>query len=167
MEVDLAIGGVGQIHEQELTHEDADPWKGLLTVNVTNTGTEAWGDFHFQIFQVPGYPGNVVFDVSAPNQPTGSQNALQWNLSADSKSLDLFFYGDPVFSGESATFTVFTDNTTNQVPFFGVLVYPTPVPVPGALLLLGTGIAGLAAIRKKGERSPDPCSTCASGLLSR
>jgi len=149
MEVNLAIGGVGQIYKQELTHQDADPWKGLLTVNVTNTGTEAWGDFHFQIFQVPGNPGNVVFDVAGPNQPTSSQDPLQWSLSADSKSLDLFFYGDPVFSGESATFSVFTDNTTNQVPFFGVLVYPTPVPIPAAAWLLGTGIAGLAALKRK------------------
>jgi hypothetical protein len=33
-----------------------------------------------------------------------------------------------------------TDNTTDEVGFFGVSFYVTPVLVPGAILLLGSGL---------------------------
>lgn len=32
---------------QQYTHEDKDPFKGYLNVNVTNNMSQAWGDFHF------------------------------------------------------------------------------------------------------------------------
>lgn len=152
MNVDLTIGGVGRIHQRELLHEDGEPWKGFLTVNVTNTGTAAWGDFHFQIFSAPGYSGNVVFDVGGSNAPTSSQSGLSWSLSGDVKTLDLYFYGNPVQPNQTAWFKVFTDNTSSQEAFFGVLVYPTPVPIPAASWLLTGGIAGLALLRRRLRR---------------
>ncbi|MBN1103483.1 MAG: VPLPA-CTERM sorting domain-containing protein [Deltaproteobacteria bacterium] len=136
---------------QEFQHYDDDPFKGWLNLAVTNTGTEAWGDFHFQIFQVPGSGAvdNVDFIVNAPYQPISGQTPLSWNLSQDGSTLDLFFYGDPVLPNEQATFSVYTDNTADKVSFFGVQVWPTPVPIPGAVWLLGSGLVSLAALKRR------------------
>jgi len=51
-------------------------------------------------------------------------------------TLDLYFYSDPVAPGETATFTVYTDNTAVPNAWFGVCYWPTPVPEPTGLLLL-------------------------------
>jgi len=124
-------------------HEDADPFKGWANITVTNTGTEPWGDFHFEIFQVPGFGTveNVDFIVDIPNQPTSSQSGLTWtvNNTVVGATLDLFYYSDPVLPSETATFSVYTDNTTDQLSFFGMAMYPTPVPEPATLALLGLG----------------------------
>ena len=57
-------------------HNDEDPWAGWVNIYVTNTGTEAWGDFHFEIYETSG--GNVenVHWLDADNgafDPTSSQ----------------------------------------------------------------------------------------------
>jgi hypothetical protein len=146
------IGGVGQGYKQEPEHTEGDPWnyKGWMNIEVTNTGTEAWGDFHFEIFQVGESVENVDFDVSSPNEPTSSQTGLTWLVDnvAVGATLDLFFYSDPILAGETATFSVYTDNTTDKVPFFGTAFYPTPVPIPGAIWLLGTGLISLVGFRR-------------------
>jgi hypothetical protein len=149
----FAIAGLGQGFAVDLEHQDQDPFKGWLHLTISNTGTEPWGDFHFRIFQVPGFGAvdNVHFDVSSPNQPTSSQSGLTWAVDnvAVGATLDLFFYGDPVLPNEQATFSVYTDNTTDKVSFFGVQVWPTPVPIPGAVWLLASGLVSLAALRRR------------------
>jgi hypothetical protein len=137
--------------EQTSEHEDADPFKGWANITVTNTGTEAWGDFHFLLFQVTNPIDNVDFIVDSPYQPTSSQSGLSWDVDNDvvGATLDLFFYSDPVLPSEVATFRIYTDNTTDQVSFFGMAFYPTPVPEPGTFALLAAGLIGLAAFRKR------------------
>jgi hypothetical protein len=144
---DFSCTGAG-VCEQTSTHEDADPWKGWANITVTNTGTEAWGDFHFEIFQVTDPIDNVFFDVASPNEPTSSQSGLTWSPGGG-HTLDLFFYGDAVLPTETATFSVYTDNTTDQVSFFGLAFYPTPIPEPGTFGLLAAGLIGLASFRKR------------------
>jgi hypothetical protein len=132
---------------QSPTHDEADPFKGWANLTLTNTGTEDWGDLHLAIFQVTAQTiENVDFIVSAPYQPTSSQSGLTWSVdnAAVGATLDLYFYSDPVQPGDTATFSVYTDNTTDQVDFFGTLFYPTPVPEPGTALLLASGLIGLA-----------------------
>jgi hypothetical protein len=53
-------------------HEEADPFKGWGNITVQNTGTEAWGGFHFEIFEVSGYGSveNVDLIVTSPYEPT-------------------------------------------------------------------------------------------------
>ena len=135
--------------EKETVHEDAYEWKGWFQVTATNSGTEAWGDFHFQITGI-GIQ-NVDFVVDAPYQPTAvpPRPSMWWDVDNDvvGATLDLYFYGDPVLPGQTAQFTVYTDNTVDQNPFFGICMYPTPVPEPATLSLLALG--GVALLRRR------------------
>jgi hypothetical protein len=148
--IDTSFNGTGVGEAQTSVHEDADPWAGWVTVNVSNTGSEAWGDFHFEIYDPIGGQNisNVDFLVDPPYEPTSTQSPLTWvvdNVSVGAK-IDLYYYSDPVYPGESATFAVYNVNPDN-VSFFGVMFYPTPIPEPATLLLLGLGAA--VAIRRR------------------
>ena len=131
------------------THEDADPFKGWLDLTVTNNMSEPWGDFHFEITDVGWDVSAVDFLVDPPWEPTSSQSPLSWVVDNEAygATLDLFYYSDPVLPGETATFSVYTDNTTEEVPFFGWCIYPTPVPEPASLSLLVLG--GLLVARRR------------------
>jgi hypothetical protein len=137
--------------EITVTHEDVDPFKGYAYVTVSNSGSVAWGDFHFEIVSYMGSDvSNVeIVDVD-PFKPTTDRSPFTYavdNVSVGSK-LDYYFYGDPVGNGETATFTFYTDNTTNHANF-GLLMFPTPVPEPATLSLLGLGLGAMLLIRRR------------------
>jgi hypothetical protein len=130
---------------QQFTHNDLTPFKGNAFVTATNTGDQPWGDFHFQIFDPSGGTMNIAnvsfLDATTtppgPN-PSSSQVPFTWmidNVSVGAR-MDLFFYGAPVLPGQTATFTVYTDNP-DHLSFFGLMIWPTPVPEPASILLLG------------------------------
>jgi hypothetical protein len=128
-------------------------YKGLADVTVTNTGDEAWGDFHFEFYDPLGGQdiSNLSFFDTAGGgvDPTSTQSGLTWtiNNTVVGATIDLFFYSDPVLPSGTANFTVYTDNTTDTLPWFGMQIYATPVPEPATIALLALG--GIALMRKR------------------
>jgi hypothetical protein len=141
-----SISGVGPGSAVDVEHHDLDPFKGFLFLTVQNSGSQPWGDFHFQIYDPMGGQdiSNVGFLDSTtvppgPN-PTSSQSPLTWTINnvIVGATCDLYFYSNPVMPGNTATFTVYTSNP-DHLSFFGVMLYPTPVPEPVTLLSLALG----------------------------
>ena len=149
-----AIDGVGQGFAADVVHHDLDPFKGWLNVTVSNTGTQPWGDFHFGIYDPIGGQdiSNVGFldstTVPPGFDPTSTQSPLTWTINnvVVGATMDLYFYSDPVLPGETATFSVYTSNP-DHLSFFGVMIYPTPVPEPVSIIMLGLG--GLLLHRRR------------------
>jgi len=149
------FSGYGSGSYHQITHIDDDPWKGFVTLTVKNTGMENWTDFHFGIFSVFGSDiSKVYFQGGTPTMTVGNNPVpLTWvadNNNPLGATLDLFFFNNPVIPNQSATFTVYTDNTEGKVNF-GMLFYPTvtPIPIPGAVWLLGSGLVGLIGLRRR------------------
>jgi hypothetical protein len=153
LDLTTSFSCVGSACQQTSDHEDADPFKGWANITVQNTGTEAWGDFHFEIFETSGGSvENVHFIVDPPYEPfSPTRPGLTWVVDNDAvgATLDLFFYGNLVEPGEWASFHIYTDNTTDQLSFFGLAFYPTPIPEPGTFCLLAAGLIGMAALRRR------------------
>ena len=137
-----------------LGHDDYDPWKGTATLTVTNSMTEQWGDFHFAIYEITN-PGSVIFTTGGTiemldnlGNPYAGGLGVGYNYNiTTSQTLDFTFYSNPVNSGQTVTFKVYTDNTSMQNDWFGLTVYPTPIPEPATITLLGLGV--LSVMRKR------------------
>jgi len=130
-----------------IDHYDEDPWKGTLTLTVQNSGIDPWGDFHFQISNPTN--GYVIFRDDDGFVPAMSgTDDYRYEIVNGGLDLNFFFYDDPVYQNESVTFSIYTDNTSQQLSFFRVAMEATPVPLPGAFWLLGSGLIGLAGFRK-------------------
>ena len=150
-------GKIGWEHDPEQY-----PWKGTFTLTANNTGTEAWGEFYFAIFD-PQDPTADTFASVFFDTDDGESNFYplmdgmvvpaadfdiytnQWGNS----ELQIRFWDDLIEPGEDVTFVVYTDNTTDSHSFFGVQAWPGPIPEPATVALLGLGAVGLTAFRKR------------------
>ena len=131
-----SFSGVGPAAVQQFTHIDTGaPWDGDYAVAVTNSGTQAWGDFHFEI------AGSGIQNVDFTSVISSSQSPYTYNIDNTSigAKLDLYFYNDSVQPGDTANFTVHINNADHLFGF-GVAIYPTSVPEPASLALLTLGL---------------------------
>lgn len=148
----------GDFNQQNSYHYDQDidgsGFKGWFDLTVTNNTNSAWGDYHFILFDFGGYNSSVIFVDSSGggNDPTSTSNTIDsWTISDGGKSLDLFFYGDPVGIGETANLRVWTDNTAGTNDPFAIGSYPSVVPEPisSTLFIIGGATLGFRRFRKK------------------
>jgi hypothetical protein len=144
------MSALGVTARLDFEHSDQYDWKGAVNVIVTNTGNEAWGDFHFSIFDARGIDSSSVVFTDALGLNRSSRG--DQGIIGGPHSLDFYFYDHPVYAGESIGFTVYTDNTSQKLSWFGIGFYPTPVPLPGTLLLLCSGMLPILGIVR---RKPD------------
>lgn len=155
-DVDI-VTDFGDFTAQEYQHDDDEPYKGWVDVTVTNTGTVAWADFHFEIFEVPGWGSveNVHFITEIVGlddyRPRKDGALVDFVLDNDvvGATLDLTFVGDQVLPTDTVNFRVYTDNTADNVPLFGLIIYPTPIPEPATMALVGLGVLALLVRRKR------------------
>ena len=146
MTVDTAFFDIGNV--QTSTYDGS----GWVTFNVDNQSFYDWGDFHVFIFEYPG-PNNDITNVEfidgAPYDPTSSQTPFTWDIGDDGKTIDYYYYGDPIYNNETGTFAVHIDNPDGTL--HGVGYYPTMVPEPvrSTLFIVGGSVLGFRRFRKK------------------
>jgi hypothetical protein len=131
-------------------HQDDDPWKGYVNVTVQNSSDTAWGDFHFQIMECGTGEDVSNVDIVEAVAPLTSQFPYTYAIDNDAygAKLDYYFYDDPVVPGSLATFTFYTDNTTDNV-WFCLSMCPSAVPEPAVLSLLCVGLSTLVMLRRR------------------
>ena len=120
-----------------LTLSDAGPisiesgiFKGAFTQLRTDQNIDGFGKFAFDYANIKGQPGGIV-----------SADMISFTLTASGLTASQF---------TSFAIHFCTASGTNCGPMTGFAQGsgPSPVPEPGAMVLLGTGLLGLASLRR-------------------
>lgn len=75
---------------------------------------------------------------------------MVWEVDNDAynATLDMEFYDTPIEVGDSAKIVVYTDNHWSKYAWFRLSVWPTEVPEPATIVMLGLGAFVLLRKRK-------------------
>jgi hypothetical protein len=156
----IEIDWVGDSQTLDLDHEDDEDWKGWATIWVWNACGQDWGDFHLQIKSCFGSDiTNVDFSETIAPELYIRTAPFTWELVEDlvwdvdnevvGATLDMGFYDNPIEAGDWAKIRVYTDNTAvPHAAWFTICAYPTLVPEPTTIALLGLGAFVLLRKRK-------------------
>ena len=147
---------LGTTGELDFIHEDQDPFKGWATIWFLNLCGDDWGDFHLKLLGLDS--ANVDFISDGLHDPqiwvytlgSGLEQITDLTpvISEDGGQLDLYFYDNPIERLSVGCIKVYTDNTSH-CSSFTVKAYPTPVPEPTTIALLGFGAMALFRRRKR------------------
>jgi hypothetical protein len=119
-----------------------------ITFAVTNTGLYTWSDYHFLIYDTGFSTPLAILNSASVNFPFLQNINYLSNPPPPYTGVE-FYEPSPVPPGQTVTFVL---NLTSDGTAFGVRQIAT-VPLPGAVWLLGGGLAGLLGFRGFRRRS--------------
>ena len=130
---------------------------------ITNQTGQTWTDYHLALDNPPhfyyngfDYPITVTFDapggIDKGLHDTSTSTSTELNFKAKDTN-DLVVNGDKFGFNDKITLSGFPTNLPSNAKIdytFEIVQYPsTAVPLPGAVLLLGAGMARLAAYARR------------------
>ena len=147
-------------------HNDQSPFKGVATIEVTNTGTQSWEDFHFQIFTLYGTPNgagwsnpaDVFFNISGSDYPTYSNSvggptyrSARWRSHQEPHrpALCWTFISAPIRWHRVRRRSSRSIRTTRRTRVCLASSCTRQPFQSGALWLLGAGLTAFAVMRKR------------------
>lgn len=159
----LLISGTGPDVSYLAIHDD-DPitlggtdYKGWAFIGTQNSGTTAWTGLSIFIFDATA--GGTTYDATSvdiidyspyvPFTSFGSPSIASYTVGTSTSghaTMDITF-SDTIDPGEQLFVQFYTDNTAENVEYFGIGFYPVPEPASGTLVALAGAV--VAFIRKR------------------